>query len=70
MKIKNRYIKVWVITKAGENTKIVFTGEYVDFTSNGLTYVSEKFKNEDIAGSFTLIKGERSKLAELASEIL
>ncbi len=66
-----------IITRAGENTKIILTGDpyqidnpYVDFTSNGLTYVSEKFKNEEIAGSITLIKGERSRLAELASEIL
>ena len=66
-----------IITRAGDNTKIVLTGDpyqidnpYVDFTSNGLSYVSEKFKNEEIAGSVTLIKGERSRLAELASEIL
>ncbi len=66
-----------IITRAGENTKIVLTGDpyqidnpYVDFTSNGLTYVSEKFKNEKIAGTITLVKGERSQLAELASEIL
>ena len=66
-----------IITRAGENTKIVLTGDpyqidnpYVDFTSNGLSYVSEKFKGEKIAGSVTLFKGERSRLAELASEIL
>ncbi len=66
-----------IITRAGENTKIVLTGDpyqidnpYVDFTSNGLSYVSEKFKNQEIAGSITLVKGERSILAELASELL
>ena len=43
---------------------------YVDSVSNGLTHAVEKFKQYDIAGHVTLIKGERSKLATLASEIL
>ncbi|RME23688.1 MAG: PhoH family protein [Deltaproteobacteria bacterium] len=63
-----------VITRAGEGTKIVLTGDpyqidnpYVDATSNGLTYVIERMKGEEIAGHVTLRKGERSALAELAA---
>ncbi len=66
-----------IITRAGENTKIVLTGDveqidnnYVDSISNGLTYAVEKFKDHDIAGHITLIKGQRSDLATLASKIL
>ncbi len=66
-----------VITRAGENTKIVLTGDpnqidnpYVDATSNGLTYVIERFKNAPLAGHVTLRKGERSALAELAATLL
>ncbi len=66
-----------VITRAGEGTKIILTGDprqidnpYVDATSNGLTYVVERFKNSPIAGHVTLRKGERSKLAEMAAELL
>ena len=66
-----------IITRAGENTKIVLTGDpyqvdtpYLDATNNGLIYVVEKFKNIDIFGTITLIKGERSQLAELASNLL
>lgn len=66
-----------VITRVGEHTKIVITGDisqidnpYVDFADNGLTHVVEKFKNYEIAGHITLKKGERSKLATLASDIL
>ena len=43
---------------------------YVDATSNGLTTVVEKFKGEAVAGHVTLSKGERSPLAELASNLL
>jgi len=43
---------------------------YVDAVSNGLTYAVEKFKEYEISGHVSLIKGERSKLATLASEIL
>ncbi len=43
---------------------------YVDSSSNGLTYVVEKFKQETIAGHLTLVKGERSLLAERASLLL
>jgi len=66
-----------IITRVGHGTKIVLTGDiqqidnsYVDAVSNGLTYAVEKFKQYDISGHITLIKGERSKLATLASEIL
>ncbi|PLX75648.1 MAG: phosphate starvation-inducible protein PhoH [Desulfuromonas sp.] len=66
-----------IITRAGEGTKIVLTGDpyqidnpYVDSSSNGLTYVVEKFKGEEIAGHVTLTKGERSSLAELAANLL
>lgn len=66
-----------IITRAGEGTKIVLTGDpyqidnpYVDSSSNGLTYVVEKFKGQEIAGHITLSKGERSCLAELAANLL
>ena len=66
-----------IITRVGEGTKIVLTGDiqqidnaYVDSTSNGLAYAVEKFKNYKISGHVTLSKGERSQLASLAAEIL
>jgi PhoH-like ATPase len=66
-----------IITRVGEQTKVVLTGDpyqidnpYVDATSNGLTTVVEKFKGELVAGHVTLSKGERSALAELASNVL
>lgn len=66
-----------VITRVGEGTKIVLTGDpyqidhpYLDSNSNGLTYVVERFKNEKIAGHITLSKGERSDLAELGAKLL
>lgn len=66
-----------IITRVGDNTKIVLTGDieqidnvHVDAYSNGLTYAVEKFKEYPIAGHVTLIKGERSELATIASKIL
>jgi PhoH-like ATPase len=66
-----------IVTRAGEGTKIILTGDpyqidnpYIDSASNGLTYVVEKFKGEEIAGHVTLTKGERSCLAELAANLL
>ncbi|NIS75735.1 MAG: PhoH family protein [Deltaproteobacteria bacterium] len=66
-----------ILTRAGENTKVVLTGDpyqidnpFIDSTSNGLSYVVEKFKEEPLAGNIMLMKGERSELAELASNIL
>ena len=66
-----------IITRVGENTKIVLTGDieqidnvYLDETSNGLTHAVEKFKEYDISGHVALVKGERSKVATIASKIL
>ena len=66
-----------IITRVGEGTKIVLTGDieqidnmYIDETSNGLTYAVERFKEYDLSGHVTLQKGERSKVATLAAKIL
>jgi PhoH-like ATPase len=66
-----------IITRVGEGTKIVLTGDieqidnaYIDQTSNGLTYAVEKFKEYGLAGHVTLKRGERSKVATLAAKIL
>lgn len=66
-----------IVTRVGEGTKIVLTGDpyqidnpYVDSSSNGLTFLVEKFKGERIAAHVTLTKGERSELAELAANLL
>ena len=66
-----------ILTRAGEGTKVVLTGDpfqidnpYVDSASNGLTYLVERFKGESIAATVTLSKGERSPLAEIASNRL
>ncbi len=66
-----------IITRAGEGTKIVLTGDpyqidnpYVDSASNGLSYAVERLKGQEIAGHMTLSKGERSSLAELAANLL
>ena len=66
-----------IITRVGENTKIILTGDieqidnlYVDQQSNGLSYAIEKFKEYDLAAHLTLKKGERSAVATLASKIL
>jgi len=66
-----------IITRVGENTKIVLTGDieqidnvYTNETSNGLTYAVEKFKESELAGHITFRKGERSKLATAAAKLL
>ena len=66
-----------IITRVGENTKIVFTGDpyqidsaYLDANTNGLTYMADKLKDEKIVGHITLVKGERSPLAEIAAKLL
>lgn len=66
-----------ILTRAGEGTKIILTGDpdqidnpYVNASSNGLTYVVERFKDEALAGHITLSKGERSSLAERAAMLL
>ncbi|MFH1613131.1 MAG: PhoH family protein [bacterium] len=66
-----------IITRAGIGTKIVITGDhyqidnpYLDSSSNGLTYLIERFKGSEIFGHITLVKGERSQLAEIAAKLL
>ncbi len=66
-----------IITRAGDNTKIVFTGDvyqidtpYLDTQSNGLSYLIDKLKNHPLYAHITLEKGERSELANLANELL
>ena len=66
-----------IITRSGEGTKMVFTGDieqidspYLDTASNGLSYLSDKMKGQDIFAHVNLVKGERSFLAELASKLL
>ena len=66
-----------VITRLGENSKIVLLGDvdqidtpYIDSHSNGLTIVGEKFKKETVAGHVQLKKGERSYLSSIAAKII
>lgn len=66
-----------IITRAGDNTKIVFTGDvhqidtpYLDENSNGLAYLVDKLKGEPLFAHVVLEKGERSELANLANELL
>ncbi len=66
-----------IITRAGEGTKMVFTGDvhqidspYLDMQSNGLAYLTDKMKGQDIFAHVNLVKGERSYLADLASNLL
>ncbi len=66
-----------IITRAGEGTKMIFTGDiqqidspYLDDKSNGLSYLADKMKGQDIFAHVNLIKGERSYLADLASDLL
>ena len=66
-----------VITRAGEGTKVVFTGDihqidhpYLDSQSNGLAYIIEKMKNQNLYAHINLAKGERSELSEIASNLL
>jgi PhoH-like ATPase len=66
-----------IITRAGEDTKMIFTGDieqidspYLDTGSNGLSYLTDKMKGQDIFAHVNLIKGERSFLSELASRLL
>tara|TARA_R110000824_G_scaffold28264_16_gene95260 strand:- start:2785 stop:4110 length:1326 start_codon:yes stop_codon:yes gene_type:complete len=66
-----------IITRIGDNTKIVLTGDveqidniYTNETSNGLAFAVEKFKTYDLSGHVTFKRGERSKLATLAAKIL
>lgn len=66
-----------IITRAGENTKIIFTGDiyqidtpYLDAQSNGLSYLIDRLKGQNIYSHITLQKGERSELANLANDLL
>ncbi len=66
-----------IITRAGEGTKMVFTGDimqidspYLDMKSNGLAYMTDKMRKQDLFSHVNLVKGERSYLAELASDLL
>ena len=66
-----------IITRAGENTKIIFTGDvfqidtpYLDEQSNGLSYLIDRLKGNDLFAHITLEKGERSELANLANQLL
>lgn len=66
-----------IITRAGEGTKMVFTGDiqqidspYLDAQSNGLAYMIDKMKGQELFAHVNLLKGERSQLSELASNLL
>ncbi len=66
-----------VITRVGEDAKIVLTGDpdqidnpYVDASSNGLSYASQRLRGEPLAGTVVLTRGERSTLAEMAADRL
>ena len=66
-----------ILTRAGDGTKVVLTGDpyqidnpYVDASTNGLSFLAEHFKGLDLSGHVTLMKGERSRMAELASNLL
>jgi PhoH-like ATPase len=66
-----------IISRAGENTKMIFTGDiyqidtpYLDTQSNGLSYLIDKLKDQALYAHITLEKGERSELANLANEFL
>ena len=66
-----------IITRTGEGTKMVFTGDiqqidspYLDMHSNGLAYMVDKMKGQKLFAHVNLVKGERSELAELAADLL
>jgi len=66
-----------IITRAGEGTKLVFCGDihqidspYLDSQSNGLSYFTDRMKGQDLFAHINLMKGERSYLSELASDLL
>jgi len=66
-----------ILTRVGEGTKIILTGDieqidnvYVDATNNGLSYIIEKLKNQELTGHITLVKGERSPVATMAARVL
>lgn len=66
-----------IVTRAGEGTRMIFTGDiqqidspYLDAQSNGLAYIIDKMQGQDLFAHVNLLKGERSKLAEIASKLL
>lgn len=66
-----------IVSRVGEGSKIILMGDpeqidhpYLDAASNGLTYLVDRFKQEQISGHITLEKGERSKLAQVAADLL
>jgi PhoH-like ATPase len=66
-----------ILTRAGEHTKVIITGDVeqidrndLDAANNGLSNVIERFKEYELSGHMTLTRGERSRLATLASHIL
>ena len=66
-----------IITRVGEGAKLVFTGDihqidspYLDIQSNGLTYLSDKMVGQELFSHVNLVKGERSRLAEIAGKLL
>lgn len=66
-----------IITRAGEGTKIIFTGDihqidspYLDEHSNGMTYLIDRLRGQELFAHIKLEKGERSELANLANELL
>jgi PhoH-like ATPase len=66
-----------IITRVGDGTKIILTGDpyqidnpYIDSSSNGLTYVVERLKDQEVTAHITLTKGERSVLSDLAAKLL
>lgn len=66
-----------VVSRAGKDTKVVLTGDpyqidspYLDSSSNGLTYLAERFKGQEIFSHITLVKSERSNLAGLSAKLL
>ena len=66
-----------ILTRAGEGTKVVLTGDidqidspYLDAASNGISYVVERFREDALGGHMTLLKGERSLLAERSATLL
>ncbi|MGV2886163.1 PhoH family protein [Paenibacillus taichungensis] len=66
-----------IVSRAGEGSKVVLIGDpeqidhpYLDSTTNGLTYIVERFKDQVVSGHVNLLKGERSTLAQLAADLL
>lgn len=66
-----------IITRAGEGTKMVFTGDiqqidqpYLDSQSNGLVYMIDRMRDQNLFAHVNLVKGERSRLSELASNLM